>query len=635
MLEFFRERAQGWFAKIILALLIVPFALWGVDSYLRHSGTETAVAKVNGQSITSQEFDRVMKQQQERLRTALGSRFDPALLDRPEVRQSALDNLINERVLSMEAARVGMNVPDALLAQIIANIPNFQENGQFSQGRYEEVLRSQGMTPTMFEGRVRQSLMIEQLSDGLVRAAFMPRSTQDRLIGLVEQQREISQVTLQPEQFAAQVKIDPAAVKAYYDKHREEFRTPEQARVEYVVLSADELAAQMAASDEEIKKYYEEHRSQYQEPEQRQASHILIAVPANASAAQKEAARVKAEQVAKEAKQNPADFAKLAKQYSQDPGSAANGGDLGYFPRGAMVKAFEDAAFKMSKGEIAGPVQSDFGFHIIQLTGIKGGKVRALSEVRNEIAEEIKKQKAEKRFAELAENFSNVVYEQPDSLKPVADGLKLKVQTSGWIGKNGGETALLNHPKLLQAIFSDDALKQKRNTEAVEVVPNTLVSARVVEYKAASYRPFEEASGAIAKRLQQEQADALAAKQGKDWLARLQKGEAVAEAKWSAPQTVSRRTASKMGEAAVSLIFRADAGKLPAYGGVENPQGGYTLIKVSKVLPPAAIEEAKKAAYGEQLRQMAGQEVFAAYLAGLKQKADITINKTAFEKPER
>lgn len=635
MLEAIRERAQGLFVKIILALLIVPFALWGVDSYLRHSGRETAVAKVDGQNITRQEFDRVMKQQQERLRAMMGAGFDPTLLDRPEMKQSVVESLVNERLLAIQATKVGLKVPDALLARVISGIPDFQENGQFSQARYEALLRNQGMTPTMFEARLRQSLMIEQLSDGPVRAAFLSHGGQGRLIGLIEQRREVSQITLRPEQFMAQTKVEPAAVRDYYDKHRDEFRTPEQVRVDYAVLSVDELAPQMAVSDEEIRKYYEEHLSQYQEGEQRQASHILIPVPANAGAAQKEAALAKAEQVLKEAKQKPGSFAELAKRYSQDPGSAAKGGDLGYFSRGAMVKAFSDAVFKMSQGEIAGPVQSEFGYHIIKLTGIKPAKVRSLGELRDEVVLELKKQKAAKKSAELADTFSNMVYEQADSLKPAADALKLRIQTSPWVGRNGSELPLLNNPKLLQAIFSDDALKQKRNTEAIEVAPNTLVSARVSGYKAASYRPFGEVSGQIATRLQREQAAALAMKQGKQWLGRLEKGETLAEANWSTPALVSRQTASSLGGTAVNQVFRVDAGKLPAYVGVESPQGGYTLIKVSKVVTPAAVDEAKQKTYAEQLRQVLGQEYFAAYLAGLKQKTEISINKAVLEKSER
>ncbi|MDP2878346.1 MAG: SurA N-terminal domain-containing protein [Sulfuricella sp.] len=623
MLEIIRDRAQGLIAKIIIGLITIPFALWGVDSYIRDGDKADILAEVNGQEITRQEFSRTLKEQQERMRGAMGERFDPAMLDRPEVRQSVLDGLVQQRLLAMEANRVGFNLPDTLLASIIAEIPEFQQDGKFSQARYESMIRAQDMTPAVFESRLRQNLVIQQLFEGLSHGVAVPRASEEMVARLAEQQREISQAMLTPEQYMIQLKVDPAGIKAYYDKHREEFLVPEQARLDYVVLSADELRQQMVASDEEVKKYYDEHSAQYNEPEQRRASHILIAE------------RTQAERILKEIKQNPAKFEDIAKQHSKDPGSAAKGGDLGFFARGAMVKPFEDAAFGMKGGEISALVQSDFGFHIIKLTAIRQGGARSLDEVRGEIAPELKKHKAVKKFAELAETFSNTVYEQPDSLKPVADALKLKIQSSPWISKKGTDMALLKHPKLLQAVFSEDALKLKRNTEAVEVAPNTLVAARVAEHKAASYKPFEDLHTELAKRLLHEQGNAMAVKQGKDALASLQKGGAVADLKWGATILINRENASSMGKDALSQIFRADTGKLPAYTGIENPKGGYLLIKVSKVVEPGAIDPAKKKSYASQLRQAFAQEYSSAYLASLKQKADISIKKEKLEKSER
>lgn len=622
MLEIIRERAQGVVAKIILGLITIPFALWGVDSYLKQGDKADIVAKVDGQEITRQEFDRTLKEQQDRMRGAMGERFDPAILDRPEARQSVLDGLVQQRLLATEANRVGFKVPDTLLASIIAEIPEFQQDGKFSQARYESMIRAQEMTPAIFENRLRQNLVIQQLFEGLSHGVAVPRATEEMIARLAEQQREISQAMLTPEQYMIQLKVDPADVKAYYEKHREEFLVPEQARLDYVVLSADELQQQMVVSDEEAKKYFDEHSAQYNEPEQRKASHILIGE------------RAQAEQVLKEIKQNPAKFEDLAKQHSKDPGSAAKGGDLGFFARGAMVKPFEDAAFGMKGGEISGLVQSDFGFHIIKLTAIRQGGARSFDAVRAEIAQDLKKQKALKKFAELAETFSNTVYEQPDSLKPVADALKLNVQSSQWISKKGTDMPLLKHPKLLQAVFSEDSLKLKRNTEAVEVAPNTLVAARVAEYKAASYKPFEDLNTELAKRLLYEQGNALAVKQGKEALASLQKGGAVADLKWGATIQINRENASSMGKDALNQIFRADAEKLPAYTGIENPKGGYILIKVSKVIETGAVDPAKTKSYASQLRQAIAQEYSSAYLASLKQKADISIKKEKLEKVE-
>ncbi|MBS4098243.1 MAG: SurA N-terminal domain-containing protein [Sulfuricella sp.] len=635
MLDVIRERAQSWFAKLILALITIPFALWGVDSYLKQGADSIMVAKVDGQKITKQEFNQVLKEQQERMRAAMGPSYDPAMMDKPEIRGAIADNLIELRLLSGGANKVGIVVPDEMLAKYIGEIPEFQDGGQFVKARYEAFLRNQGMTAQMFEMRLRQALTNDQFKDGPVNSMLVSHTALDNMVRLSEQRREIVQAVIQPEQFMTQVKVAPEEVAAYYEKHKEEFRVPEQARLEYVVLSVDDLVQQMSVSDEEIKKYYDEHAGQFQEQEQRQASHILIAVASNASEADKSAARAKAEKLFKEAKQSPSGFADLAKRNSQDPGSADKGGDLGMFARGAMVKPFDDAVFKMNVGDVVGPVQSDFGFHIIKLAAIKAGKARTLAETHEEIALELEKQKAGKRFAEVAETFSNTAYEQPDSLKPVADALKLKVQSSSWVTKNGGDVALLNNAKLLQAIFGEEALKLKRNTEAVEVRPNTLVSARVLEFRPATYKPMEELAAELNKRIQREAGETQAGKQGKEALESLRQGKEVAELKWGAPIVISRLTSASLGQAAQGEIFRADAGKLPAFVGVANPKGGYLLIKVNRVLQSEVLDEAKKKSYVDRLRQMLAQEYSAAFIAGLKKKAEITIKKDQIEKADK
>jgi len=633
MLDAIRDRAQGIFAKIILVLIIVPFALWGVGSYIQNKGDADVVASVNGQNILSQEFTQALKDQQERLRTKMGSSFDPALLESAEIRQSILDNLIKQHLLVQEASKVGVKITDAQLASVIAQIPAFQQDGQFQKTRYEALLRNQNMTPAMFESRVRQELMSQQLVGGLTASQFMPRTVVESVIKASEQQREASVVVLKPEQYLSKVKIEPAVVKAYYDSHLADFKVPEQVRAEYVVLSTDSLLSQMQVSDEEVNKYYLEHTKQYETPEERQAAHILISVAPNATAAEKSAATEKANQILKEVQKNPADFAELAKKYSQDTGSAAQGGDLGMFGRGAMVKPFEDAVFQMSAGQIKGPVASDFGLHIIKLTAIKPGKSRSLDEVKDTIVSELKKQKASKKFAEVADNFSNIVYEQGDSLKPAAEAMKLSIQTSGWISRNAGDNALLNNQKLLQALFSDETLNNKRNTEAIEVASNTLVSARVIEHKAASTKPFEQVSAGVADRLQKEQASVLAKRQGEEMLAQLKQGKSI-DLSWEPPKTITRQSAQGLDEAALTQVFKADSHKLPAYAGVESAHGGFILLKISKVVEGGGIDDAKRKAYAQGLAELLASEQSSAYLASLKQQAEIKVMKEKLTKTE-
>jgi peptidyl-prolyl cis-trans isomerase D len=405
---------------------------------------------------------------------------------------------------------------------------------------------------------------------------------------------------------------------------------PERAKVEYVVLSADSLLSQVTVSDDEVKQYYEEHQAEFGAQEQRQAAHILISAPKRASDADRQAAKAKAEQVLQQVKQSPSKFAALAKQYSQDPGSAANGGDLGMFGRGAMVKPFEDSVFGLKVGEVSDLVLSDFGYHIIKLIAVKPAKVQVLSEVKTLIVQRLKSQRAGDKFAELAEKFNNTVYEQSDSLKPAAELIKASVQQGGWLSKGQAPSGLWTD-KALQAVFAEDALKNKRNTAAVEVAPNTLLAARVIEYKPASERPLAEVSASIQLKLQRLQASDLATQQGKKLLEQLQRGEK-ANVSWKMAQAATRNQRTGIEPELLQVVFRADTGKLPVYVGVDSPKG-YLLARIDAVKDAASIDEGKRSRYAQQIRQMTGDALMMAYMADAKKRANITMKAfTAEEK---
>jgi peptidyl-prolyl cis-trans isomerase D len=471
------------------------------------------------------------------------------------------------------------------------------------------------------------------LESALGAANFVPQASVDRMIAIGEQQREFSQAPFLPDHFLAAVKVDPADVKAYYDANKAEFEVAEQVRLEYITLSPDVLARDVAVTPEEIAKHYRDHEQDFGQPEERRASHILITSAKGAPENERKAAQAKAESLARQAKQSPDKFAELAKQHSQDPGSAANGGDLGYFGRGAMVKPFEDAAFAMKMNEISGPVESEFGFHIIRVTGIKPGKTMSQEEAAPKIEQELRKQKAGRKFAEVAETFSNLVFEQGDSLKPAADQFKLQTQRTDWIKRKGGEPAFPVNDKMLASVFSDDVLKNKRNTEAIEVAPNTLVSARVIEHKPATLRSFEEVSADISKKLQRKQASDLAVKAGKEALAKLQKGEDPGVT-WGVPLALSRQRPAGLPDFAVRPAFQADTSKLPAYVGVENPRGGYLILRIGKVIDAPPATEAQRRLYGDQLRQLLAQEQLNAFLASAKAEEGVTLRPERVEKKQ-
>lgn len=626
MFDFVHEKKR--LVQIVLLLIILPFAFWGVDSYRKSSG-DTAPAIVNGEKISQQELDNALRQQQDRMRGLMGANFDPSVFENPEVKHAILENLVNQRLLDIQARGAGLTVSDEQLAQIIAGIEAFHKDGKFDKQRYETVLRSQNMSPMMFESRVKQELSTRQLIDAYTQNGFSSQSAAEHLIRLNEQQRMVSTVQLSPEGFIKQAKVEDAAVKEYFDRNQKEFQTPERVRAEYVILSAAALQAQVSVSQEEIKKYYEDHQSEFGSPEQRKAAHILIAVAANAPEADKQAARNKAEDVLQQLKRAPGKFAELAKKYSQDPGSAANGGDLGYFGRGMMVKPFDDAVFKLMVGETSDLVQSDFGFHIIKLQAIKAGITPALNAVKNTIAQRLKAQKAEDSFAELAEKFSNTVYEQSDSLKPAAELAKSPVQQVTWLSKGQIGVAPWTE-KALQALFSDDVVKNKRNTAAIEIAPNTLLAARVLEYKPASTLPLAEVAENIRQKLQRLQALDLAIKQGQQQLAQLQHGEKVG-LEWKAPQSVTRSQHAGMDNEVTRLVFQANVAQLPVYVGMENAQGGYTLARIDSVKEVESIDDVKRTRYMQQLRKLTGDELLQAYIADAKKHASISIKLPAVE----
>ncbi|MBK6631251.1 MAG: SurA N-terminal domain-containing protein [Betaproteobacteria bacterium] len=618
-----------------LVLITLPFAFWGVDSYFRSAGGAGELASVGGSSISRQDFSQALRDQQERLRGQLGRDFNPAMLDTPEARQAMLDSLVTQRLLLLHAAKSGLTASDAQLIEVIGSIPALQEDGKFSKRRYEQALRAQGLSQAGFEAKLRQDLTLQQLVQAVSDTAVVSKAAAERIVAIQLEERLVSEVAIRPEQYAAQVKISTESVKEYYEKNRNQFEIPQQIRAEYVVLSREALAEQITVSPDEIKSAYDKNARNYETQEERRASHILIQSPADAPEAEQKAARARIDAIYQQVKKNPADFAKLAKEHSQDPGSAQKGGDLGYFQRGAMVKAFEDAVFSLKENQVSDVVRSEFGYHIIRLTGIKAGKVRSLDEARETIAAELKAQAAGRKFAEAAEAFSNTVYEQTDSLKPAADKFKLQIRQTDFFDQANRVPAgpLAGNDKLFSALFSDDAIKNKRNTDAIEVAPNTLVSARVLELRPAQLRTLESVKTEIEKRLLAEETARMAHKDGESKLARLNKGEELALA-WGQPQTVVRQPMRGLTPEAQRAIFKATTDKLPAYTGMQLQSGAYMLYRISQVKTGVAKGETdpRPKALRAQLAQLYGAEDFNGYLAALRQRYGVKIDRAALAK---
>lgn len=627
-------RSNKRIVQVFLVLITLPFALWGVESYFGSGGATGELASVGGSKITRQEFAQALRDQQERLRGQLGREFNPAMLETPEARQAMLDSLLTQRLLLLHATKAGLMASDAQLVEVIGSIPALQENGQFSRQRYEQALRTQGLTQAGFEAKLRQDLTLQQLVQAVSDTAVVSGAAAERVVAIQLEERQVSEAAIRPDQFAGQVKLSAESLKDFYEKNRKQFEIPQQIRAEYAVLSLDAIANAQAVKAEDVDKRYEEEVA--------------------GKARQRNEARAKAEQVLAQLKAAPDKFAELARQHSQDPGSAARGGDLDYFGRGAMVKPFEEAVFKLKEGQTSGIVESEFGYHIIRLTGIRKGDVgeeRRASHIlltappapknatasRQDVEREMKRQAAAKLFADAAETFSNMVYEQADSLAPAAEKYRLTVQKTDFFDQANRAAAgpLAGNEKLFAALFSDDAMKNRRNTDAVEVAPNTLVAARVAEVRPAQLRPFEAVKGEIEKQLIAEEASRRALKEGEAMLSRLRQGESVALS-WSPQQTVVRQPMRGLPTEAQRAIFKAAADKLPAYAGLQLPNGSFAIYRITAVRSGAAKGEGdpRPQVLRAQLAQLTGAEDFNGYLATLRQRYRVKVDKAALAKGE-
>ena len=621
------------FIQLVLALLILPFALWGVDSYVRNSGSDE-VASVGEMPIRTAEFQQALQEQQERVRSQMPADAARELLDSPAFRRGVLQELINQRLLLLHARQSQLGISDAALAGFITAVPSLQENGKFSRERYQALVAAQGMSVDAFEARVRQDLLMQQPLMAVGNASVAGRLPAGRWLAAELEEREIAEMVLRADQFTQVAKPDAEAVKRFHAENRARFELPERLRVEYLVLSQAKLIQNVKIAEEQIKAWYQANEARYRTEEQRQASHILIRLDQGAAAEETKAAQAKAEQLLAQLQASPGDFAKLAKQHSQDPGSAEKGGDLGFFGRGMMVKPFEDAVFGLRENQLSGVVRSDFGLHIIKLTGIRPQRARPYEAVRGEIEAELKRQTGNKLYAETAESFANTVYEQPDSLKPAAEKYALAIERSDWLVRGKPAMPPFNHPRLQQLLFADDAVKNKRNTEAVDIGNNTLVSARVVEHQPAQVEPLEKVAAAIEQALMREAAVKLAEAEGQRRLERLLKGEKL-DQPWGATRGVSRIQAAGLPAEARKAIFGVATRSLPAYVGTPVP-GGYALYRIDKVKPydQAATGDAatRGAVLRQQYAQVVAQEELVGWLAALKQRYPVVVNEAALER---
>ena len=630
MLEKFRSYAQTKAAKIILALILVPFALFGIDSYLNQAGNNLSIAKVNGYKIALPEYNRAIENVRNRIMSE-GKKVDPAMFDSFEFKESVIDGLITKQLLNNDIKKSKFKITDQQLSQYIIGMPEFQKDGKFSQEIYDKVLQNNQLTPKKFEESIRNDLLIQQVRDGLQKLTFIPPNNLAETLKATSQQREISIAEFKTKEYMTKANIAEKDMQAFYDQNKSKFLAPEQVKAEFVVFSLANILPTINVTEDEIKSFYKANADKYQNQQQREASHILIAASKNAPPVEKAKAKAKAEDVLNQIRKNPKQFEELAKKYSQDPESAKKGGDLGSFGRGMMVKPFDDAVFSMKVNEISNVVESDFGYHIIKLTKIigEGGGFDAM---RPQIKAELIYQKGQEKFAALAEEFSNKVYEQSSSLDAVSKRFNLPIQKTDWISRNDSDKFFKNEA-LMSALYSKESIKDHRNTEAIEVTPNNLISARVVDYKAQSTKPFADVRKNIEDYLKFESAKKMVASEGEVALKSLT--DASRKIDWQPATLVDRKNTKGLSDAVVNHAYKMPTDKLPSYSGFIDGNNGYVIVKVNKVSFPNDSNEENKQAFASDYSEALSAEYLSAYLKGLKAKASVSVNQKFFETSQK
>jgi peptidyl-prolyl cis-trans isomerase D len=624
MFDFVRNHSRLMFG--VMVLLIFPaFAFFGIQGYSRFTdpGNET-VAKVAGHSISRGEWDNAHARSIDRMRRQMPG-VDVKLFETPQLRRESLEQMLRERVLQTAADEYHLYPDDRRLGHLFDSDPSLQALRGPDGKINESVLAAQGLTGRQFDAQLRQQFGMQQVLAGIGQSAFAPAALANNALDAMLQRREVQLQRFDAAAYRAKINASDADVEAFYKAHEADFRAPEQADIEYVVLSIDTLAKTVVVSEQEARKFYDDNAARYTAPEERRASHILVKAEPDKPAAERQAAKARAEALLQQVKKNPASFAEVAKKNSQDPGSAAQGGDLDWFGRGMMAKPFEDEAFRLKAGDISDVIETDFGFHIVTVTGARGGEKKPFDAVRGEIEAELRKSKARTDYAKLADQFSDAVYQQP-SLQAAIDKFKLEKQTATVQRTPApGASGPLASPKLLEAVFASESVRDKRSTDAVEIGPSQMAAARIVNHRPARTLPLADVKERVKERVVGEQAAKLAKQDGEKRLEALRKNPAEA-----LPETltVSRRTPQNLPPPLLEAVLRADASKLPAPLGVDLGDEGYVVGRVTQVLPREALPGGD-AALAQQVGQAWGNAEAGIYLAQLKKRYKAEVKEEA------
>ena len=617
MLQNIRDNSQGWIAKTIIGLIVVLMALTGFEAIFQAASHSQDAAKVNGQTISQNELSQAVDMQRRQLMQQLGKDFDPALLDEKMLREAALKGLIDRKLLLQGAEDAKFAFSEAALDQLILQTPEFQVDGKFSAERFDAVIRQMGYGRMQFREMLAQEMLIGQLRTGLAGSSFVTDKQVEAFARLEKQTRDFAALTFKAD--PAAVKVSDDEVKAHYDQHAKEFMTPDQVVIDYIELKKSAFFDQVKVNEDELKGLYEKEIANL--GEQRHAAHILIEVNDKATDAQ---AKARIEEVQQRLAKGE-DFAKLAKEFSQDPGSASTGGDLGFAGPGVYDPAFEEALYKLSKDQVSAPVRTEYGYHLIKLLGVEAPDVPSFASLKDKLTHELKTQQVEQRFVEATKQLEDAAFEASDLAQPAQD-LNLKVQTSTAFGREGGEGITANRA-VIQAAFSEEVLEEGANSNGIELDPETVVVLRVKEHRKPEQLPLEAVAKNISAHLAKEKATAELKAKADTLIAGLRDGSIKAASQSWKVQEAATRGQDGIDPIELQAVFRLgkpESKDKPVYGSAVLGDGSLVVLQLKGVNEGAAATDEEKAQIRRYLASRAGSQDFAAYRKQLEGSADIT-----------
>lgn len=629
-----RDRLTGWIVWIIVGLICMTFALWGIQSYFEGLN-RVVVAEVNGEEISYEEYQNALQSRRANMARAFGGRVDQSMFNTPEFRTQTVDELVSRSLLSEDVQNSGYRIGDEALTAQIQSFPAFQgSNGQFNKELYVQTLRAQGMSAQGFEESQRQQSAINQIRASFSTSAFVTDQDVDQLVKLTQQEREVDYFTLLPEKFEEGIEVEDAAVTKEFEDNKESYRLPAKIKVEYLELSVPTLMEDITVSDEELELLYEESKDDYIQAERRKASHILIKLAEDADADTDREAREKIEKLLETARADDADFAELAKENSEDVGSANNGGDLDYVERGVMVPPFEEALFAMEEGKISDPVRSKFGYHIIKLDEIQEERGKTFEEAKDELNDQEKLRLAEEKFVDLGELLRTTVFEQDQSLEPASEEIDVELQTSDWITVNEG-TGVFSDPSVREAAFTEEVVEQDLNSAVVDVGVDSLVAMRRVEYEDSRLPEIDEVKDKVTESVKSQALNDMLESAAKEAVTKLQSGtsweDTVKELEVESAQLPIKKDESQspLERPLAEIVFTmaGPSDDKPVFGEAAIPGSGHVVyaLKAVNEIDVTSVDDAVRDQLKAQLSQRYGDEAFASYQQGMRERADVRI----------